>query len=64
MAISDTLWEAVEEIRGYLKNHPSMYGDVRPRIESLLVEMDQVRVLLDTPPAGDPSDSAHSKVGH
>tara|TARA_B100000378_G_scaffold230812_1_gene195847 strand:+ start:1853 stop:2023 length:171 start_codon:yes stop_codon:yes gene_type:complete len=54
MAVSDTLSEAVDEIRDYLDTNPGMYRAVRPRIEALLAEMEQVRVLLDTPPLSDP----------
>lgn len=54
MAVSDTLAEAVDEIRDYLDSNPGMYGAVRPQIEALLTEMERVRVLLDTPPTSDP----------
>jgi hypothetical protein len=50
MAVSDTLFEAIEEIRDCLASNPGMYGTDRPQIEALLAEMQRVRVLLDTPP--------------
>lgn len=63
MAISDTLFEAIEELKGDLSSNPAMYRDVRPQIEALLTEMDRVRVLLDTPPFGDPDGSASADAG-
>lgn len=63
MAVSDTLSEAVDEIRDVLNNHSGMYGEIRPQIEALLAEMERVRILLDTPPAGDPGGSASAPAG-
>lgn len=52
--ISDTLSDAVAEIREYLDHDgpfASCYqGPVRERIERLVEEMDAVRRVLDTPP--------------
>lgn len=39
MAISDTLSDAIEEMRGYLANQPSMYASKRPRLDKLIAEM-------------------------
>ena len=46
--ISDTLSDAVREIRGYLANFPNTYNDVAPVIETLIEHMDAVRAMLDT----------------
>ena len=50
--ISDVLSEAVSDIREYLKT--GRYGDsndpLRQRIDALVVEMDEIRQILDTPP--------------
>jgi hypothetical protein len=48
--ISDTLSDAASEIRRYLKDMPHVYADTAPLIHDLLVKMDTVRILLDTPP--------------
>lgn len=52
--ISDTLFEAREDIRRYLDD-PIMgkcyEGDMRARLEILLVEMESIQRALDTPPA-------------
>ena len=51
--ISDTLSEAVEDIRRYLDEpiFADVYqGAVRQQIEELVAAMDATRVLLDTPP--------------
>ncbi|WP_156948864.1 hypothetical protein [Bradyrhizobium sp. WSM1417] len=48
--ISDTLHDAAEEIRQYLKELPDAYADTAPLIVDLLAKMDAVRTLLDLPP--------------
>jgi hypothetical protein len=48
--ISDTLSESAEEIRWYLNKMPEAYAPVKPRIERLLTEMDNLRRHLDMPP--------------
>ena len=50
--ISDVLFEALADIRGYLSDPITApyYGAVRERIDALVAEMDAVRVVLDTPP--------------
>ncbi|HEX2814608.1 MAG TPA: hypothetical protein VHO04_18170 [Sphingopyxis sp.] len=53
MAISDTLFDAIEGIRDDLASHPGAYGAVRPQIEALLAEMERVQFLLDAPPPTD-----------
>jgi hypothetical protein len=55
MAISDTLSDAINEIRGYLRNQPSMYASVRPELDKLLSDMDAMRAALDRPPFDDPT---------
>lgn len=61
MAISDILSDAVYEMRCYLASQPSMYAEVRPRIDALLTEMEAVRVELDRPPYDDPT-GPHASV--
>jgi hypothetical protein len=53
MAISDTLFEARGEIRRYLDSSwgRKAYQPLRERIELLLVEMNEIRKILDTPPS-------------
>ncbi len=53
MAVSDTLFDAIEEIRDELASHPGTYGAVRRQIEALLAEMERVQFLLDAPPPTD-----------
>jgi hypothetical protein len=48
--VSDVLCEAHKEISDYLTRYPDNYESLRGRIESLLVEMDEIRKILDTPP--------------
>lgn len=50
--ISDTLFEAHEEIERYMREMPQVYDSIRPRLDALLAEMDAIRALLDTPPPG------------
>lgn len=50
--ISDTLSDAVGEIKRYLYEKPftnSYQGPIRVRIENLVKEMEAVRIYLDTP---------------
>ena len=57
--ISDTLFEAREEIRRYLDD-PVMGRcyprPLRDRIESLATEMESIQRVLDTPPLYDDED--------
>lgn len=54
--ISDTLHDAAAEIRDYLKDYPEMYREFRPRLLTLLEQMETLRNELDNPPpADDPS---------
>ena len=51
--ISDTLFEAVEEIRRYLKEpvfSTTYTGNLRRQIEKVTAEMEAIRILLDMPP--------------
>lgn len=55
--ISDTLSEAVDDIRRYLDDpvFADVYsGDIRQQIETTVSAMDATRVMLDTPPGYDP----------
>jgi len=54
--ISDTLHDAVLELRSYLADDilsRAYEGDIRKRIEALVDEMDAVRHLLDMPQNSD-----------
>ena len=53
MAISDVLSEAAEDIREYMRKIPLTYDPLKERIDSLLQDMDDIRIELDTPPKGD-----------
>ncbi len=53
MAISDVLFEAAEEIRLYLRRLPESYAPMKPRIDRLLLDMDGLRLELETPPKAD-----------
>jgi hypothetical protein len=51
--ISDTLSDAHHAIRRYLNSSwgRKAYEPLRERIELLLVEMNEIRKILDTPPS-------------
>lgn len=51
MTISDVLSEAADEIESYMKNEPQTYATLKDDIDRLLVDMDRIRVELDTPPS-------------
>ena len=60
--ISDTLCEAIYEIRRYLDEPDSLYGEAsRARIEPMLDEMAKVLTYLDTPPTA-PTQEAHKAL--
>lgn len=48
--ISDVLAEAVERINEYLRLMPSTYQDESQALRSLVVVMDAMRLVLDSPP--------------
>jgi hypothetical protein len=49
--ISDVLWEAIEEIREYQAKFPDAYGgELEPRLDKLVADMDAKRIELDTDP--------------
>lgn len=50
--ISDTLFDAAEEIRRYERDYPDVYGDseMKAEIAKVLTAMDALRVALDTVP--------------
>lgn len=49
MAISDILSDAVSQIETYLEDQSEFYSFIRPRLDTLLAEMNSVRAALDTP---------------
>jgi len=51
--ISDTLSDAVREIRGYQQHMPEEYSDLGPQIDAVVKQMDLLRTYLDTPPLRD-----------
>lgn len=51
--ISDTLFDAANEIREYQREYPDYYDAIKQKLELLLQHMDLVRRELDTPPTGD-----------
>lgn len=55
MAISDTLSQAVDEMRAYVRNQPAMYADFQPQLNKLIEEMETMRIALDRPPTNDPT---------
>ena len=48
--ISDTLSEAIEDIRESLQKGWYGDGEMKKEIEKLVADMDRVRALLDAPP--------------
>ena len=48
--ISDTLFDAIEDIRRYQQRMPEAYSNLRPQIDSVVRQMDLLKVYLDTPP--------------
>ena len=48
--ISDTLSDAVQEMRNYLRDMPEVYAEARPELEKLIADMDAMRARLDAPP--------------
>lgn len=55
MAISDILSTSADEIKSCLDNQPGVYAPIVSQISQLLVDMERIRVLLDTPPYNDPT---------
>ena len=49
--ISDTLSDAIDEIRKYRENMPEAYGhqDVAKALDDVTAHMDAIRAILDTP---------------
>lgn len=56
MAVSDSLFDAAEDIREYLEQYPDYYQFIRPELDRLLKDMDSLRIRLDTPPNHTPGD--------
>lgn len=48
--ISDTLSDAIAEMRSYMAEYPQYYEDVKAQIEGTIQVMEVLRVRLDTPP--------------
>ena len=48
--ISDTLSDAIDDVRTYLRDFPDVYRILRPEVSALLVQMDAVRAKLDAIP--------------
>lgn len=51
--ISDVLLETVEDIEAYRRKFPAVYEGVEDELDELVEHLDQVRRLLDAPPAGE-----------
>lgn len=49
--LSDTLFDAAEEIRRYRAEYPGYYEDYAMELDRLLRQMDDIRTRLDTPPS-------------
>lgn len=58
--ISDVLHDSVLQIRRYLDGTPDY--EERPRIEALLVEMNAIRAILDTPPTKEEIEAFDAKL--
>lgn len=48
--ISDVMFEAVSEVDRYLKEMPNVYVDVLPQCLAVRKAMNDLRIVLDTPP--------------
>jgi hypothetical protein len=48
--ISDTLFEAIEEIRDYQESFPDCYGEIGVELDILVTVMGVMRTVLDIPP--------------
>jgi hypothetical protein len=48
--ISDTLYRALEEIKGFEETFPEVYGGIESQISVVLTLMDALRFALDIPP--------------
>jgi hypothetical protein len=48
--ISDTLAEAIKEIRRHQREFPEVYDDVKPTVDYTLQKMEALRRYLDEPP--------------
>jgi hypothetical protein len=49
--LSDTLFEAIEEIEMYEKNYPQVYGGIKDEIAEVKAVMRKLQRKLDTPPS-------------
>lgn len=56
MAISDTLYEARQQIQDYLDNNIFNYEEVRDDVEWLLKRMEELQRCLDLPPGAPKPD--------
>lgn len=62
--ISDTLFEAVRDIRRYQKELPQCYVELKDRIDDVVEQMDSLRRVLDTPPIDVTDADGHTTVAH
>ncbi len=51
--ISDALADCIGAVNDYMQRYPETYAQIGPRLARLVGEMDEVRAILDTPPAAD-----------
>lgn len=46
--ISDTLFDAIAEIRDYQQRMPEQYGSLRPEIDAVVTRMEALKNFFDT----------------
>ena len=51
--MSDTLWEAIRDIRSYQERMPWIYESRRAKIEAVVEKMQELQWDLDCPPRSD-----------
>jgi hypothetical protein len=56
--ISDTLFEAIEEIRDYQESMPKSYDEIRSELGVVVTLMEAMRTVLDIPPVPPYEDRA------
>ena len=60
--ISDTLYQSIEDIKKYLQDSSSLYGEEsRAKIEPLLEQMWQVFLYLNAAPQNTDSNKTHKR---
>lgn len=60
--ISDTLFEAIQDIRQYQDQYPHSYEEVREEIDALVGQMQKLRIKLDKIPTDEEMKTATSAV--